>query len=345
MRKMRKKSVVIWRTPAQLGDTLVALPAMVNIQKIHENKHIVLVYTQSKNKNSVGARNFASSLGIFDEIIEYKTSVLSIIRLARRLISKRIDRVYYMTSSRKSFLDTIRDFIFLKVTTCNSRIYGMGTKRKKNEKESDRLMRIVKGINNDPELPLLKTSKKDKYVADSIYKEEVKGRIAITLCTGTKMQAKRWPIDRYIELMRKISQNVDDVSYILIGGGEDKEEAEKIKNINSKLDIISTCGRLSITESAEVISRSNLFIGNDTGAMHLAGVMGVPIVAIFSAHNKPYIWEPIGKKNSIIRSHVSCTGCMKTTCPKYDHPCMKQITVEDVIKIFNINDVWSELSE
>ena len=49
----RKKSVVIWRTPAQLGDTLVALPAMVNIQKIHEDKQIVLVYTQSKNKNSI----------------------------------------------------------------------------------------------------------------------------------------------------------------------------------------------------------------------------------------------------------------------------------------------------
>jgi len=72
-----------------------------------------------------------------------------------------------------------------------------------------------------------------------------------------------------------------------------------------------------------------LFISNDSGLMHIAGALNVPTVAIFGSTN-PLTTSPVGEKIKIVREEVSCSPCLKETCPT-DFRCMDLVKVDDVL--------------
>jgi len=90
-------------------------------------------------------------------------------------------------------------------------------------------------------------------------------------------------------------------------------------------------GALRVRDSAALLERCRLFIGNDTGTMHLAASSGVPCVALFSARDEPGKWEPMGERNVVLRKSVPCAGCMLTSCDERDRLCLRLIEVEEVI--------------
>jgi heptosyltransferase-2 len=93
---------------------------------------------------------------------------------------------------------------------------------------------------------------------------------------------------------------------------------------------------LTLGELIALMEESHAFIGNDSGAMHLAAAMGVPVTAIFGASDwkttPPYVASerPYAR---IVRHAVDCSPCMKRNCP-IDHPCMKGVEVDDVARSF-----------
>ena len=73
-------------------------------------------------------------------------------------------------------------------------------------------------------------------------------------------------------------------------------------------------GRLSVFGSASVLSQCATFIGNDSGPTHLAAMVGIPCVAIFSARNAPGQWEPLGEHHVVLEDRPECAGCMLDEC-------------------------------
>ena len=130
---MAKEAIIIWRTPAQLGDTLVALPAFKAIREKHSNANIILVYTQNNRDGGIGASNFASDLKIFDEIIEYREFKINI-KFGINSKEEKIKRVYYMTSSRKNRLQILRDYLYLRLITRSANIKGFKVRLEANER-------------------------------------------------------------------------------------------------------------------------------------------------------------------------------------------------------------------
>lgn len=94
--------------------------------------------------------------------------------------------------------------------------------------------------------------------------------------------------------------------------------------------IINLAGRLTIYGSAEVLKHSVGYVGNDSGIMHLAGVLGRPCVALFSARDNPGKWEPYGESHLILRHAVECAGCMLNVCNNHGNKCLKLIGVDEV---------------
>jgi len=137
--------------------------------------------------------------------------------------------------------------------------------------------------------------------------------------------AKQWFPDRFIELGKRLSRRA---RLLVVGGPSEAELGEKVAAATGGLSI---AGATSISQLAAAIARCSLFVTNDTGPMHVADAVGVPIVAVFGptdwVHTPPY-----GKKHTIVRHEIECAPCLKRVCPLGHHDCMKKVDVDMVEK-------------
>ena len=91
---------------------------------------------------------------------------------------------------------------------------------------------------------------------------------------------------------------------------------------------IDLTGKTSIAELPAMLSQCHLFLGNDSGAMHVAAAVGLPVVAIFGPTD-PYGTSPVTPRHSIVQDKPYCSPCFLRRCPT-DHRCMNSITPEMV---------------
>ncbi len=135
--------------------------------------------------------------------------------------------------------------------------------------------------------------------------------------------AKRWFPERFIELGRRLS----DHWRILVTGNA--AEAGLGERVARGFKGVNLAGKTDIPRLVAVISRCSLFITNDTGPMHVADALGVPIVAIFG----PTDWlvtSPFGVKHTLVRRRIECSPCLRRSCPLGHHECMRRMTVDEV---------------
>ena len=138
--------------------------------------------------------------------------------------------------------------------------------------------------------------------------------------------AKCWPPERFAALAdRLISECGADV--ILFGTPSEKEMAARIRSA-MKCNPISLVGQTSMRELAALFSACSIFIGNDSGAMHVAAAAGLPVIGIFGPTD-PKGTAPLTPQFTLIQEPVSCSPCFLRTCP-VDHRCMTRIDVDTV---------------
>ena len=185
------------------------------------------------------------------------------------------------------------------------------------------------GINIEkPELSL-NIENKDKTAASNILKKNhiKKGGLIIGINPGASYgPAKRWFADRYAKLAEMLIKRFN-AKIILFGSKDDKEAANEIVSLLSH-KLINLAGRTSLGEATALIERCRLFITNDSGLMHIAAALNVPVIAIFGS-TSPERTGPYGKGHHIIYKNVECSPCLKRECPT-DFKCMELITVDEV---------------
>ena len=139
--------------------------------------------------------------------------------------------------------------------------------------------------------------------------------------------AKRWPPARVAAVITRLAQERGAIS-ILVGAPGDREAGREIESaLPSGVRVVDAIGRTDLRQLAGILARCAAFVSNDSGAMHLAAAVGVPVTAIFGPTDER-VTAPIGNHNVIVRE-VFCRPCMLRDCP-IDHRCMKRITSDDV---------------
>jgi heptosyltransferase-2 len=88
-------------------------------------------------------------------------------------------------------------------------------------------------------------------------------------------------------------------------------------------------GKTSLDEFITGLCSARLVLCNDSGAMHMASALGVPVLAVFGS-TEPQLTGPMGERSWMLRHHVPCSPCFLRECP-IDFACMKGITSEMVI--------------
>jgi heptosyltransferase-2 len=141
--------------------------------------------------------------------------------------------------------------------------------------------------------------------------------------------AKRWPATSFAALGDMLQARAD-AQIILIGSSDEEDLARKIAAEMGKKPV-SFMGKTTLRQLASLISLGHLFVSNDTGPMHLANVLHVPVVAIFGPTD-PGRTGPFFQPAHVLRKEVPCWPCLYRKCP-YDHRCMTTITPEGVFEV------------
>ncbi len=152
------------------------------------------------------------------------------------------------------------------------------------------------------------------------------GKSYICIHPGAGVKHKQWTEEGFAAVSDRLSSN--GYQAIFIGG---RGESEKVKRIMSimKQKAYNLAGKLSLGMLIALFKTGSLYIGNDSGPMHLAAATGIPIVALYGPASENR-WGPLSENSITLRGCERCTKCTGREC-LYDFRCIKDISADDVI--------------
>ena len=173
--------------------------------------------------------------------------------------------------------------------------------------------------------PIIYNNKDEINIAE---KKLDKNKKYIVICPGGNWNPKIWPLDNYIKLINMLNKNFKDLVFIIVGSK--KEENTYLNRISDQLKdllIINLMGE-SITTTAAYMKKSNLFIGNDSGLMHLSVASKIATIGLFGPTNEK-IYAPFGNNCYTLRTKDSYEEFKDNYIDK-NRSYMISITAEDV---------------
>ncbi|HEX6949779.1 MAG TPA: putative lipopolysaccharide heptosyltransferase III [Nitrospira sp.] len=150
----------------------------------------------------------------------------------------------------------------------------------------------------------------------------------VVIQPGARYWFKAWPPERFAELADRLHDRFG--CQVVVGGSPQEAPLAQAVIGQAKSRLLSIAGRSDVRTLAALLKRSVLFVGNDTGAMHIAAAVGTPVVGLFGPSN-PAEWGPRGGSSEVVYKDLDCRICFHPTCRRGEENCMKLITVDEVM--------------
>jgi len=152
----------------------------------------------------------------------------------------------------------------------------------------------------------------------------------IVLQPGARWSNKRWPVSHFAAMLRTLSVAHPDYRFAILGSESDRELGAALSGPDFPANLDLT-GRLSLPEMVEWIRLSDLMISNDTGPMHVAAALHIPLVAIFGP-TEPRRTGPYHHLDSALQTRLPCVPCLSSRCHNPNPlQCLVEITPERVL--------------
>jgi heptosyltransferase-2 len=185
-------------------------------------------------------------------------------------------------------------------------------------------------VSDDP--PRLAVTEQTRAAADALLRDAkvTSGERLVGFAPGAAYgHAKRWPPDRVARVIVELA-SAHGIVPVLVGAGDDRLTGREIESsVPAGTRLVNLIGRTTLRTLAGVIARCAAFVSNDSGAMHVAAALGVPLTAIFGPTDERATAPSSNGPVDVILRPVFCRPCMLRECP-IDHRCMKSIQVDDV---------------
>jgi heptosyltransferase-3 len=338
-KKASQENVCVFRI-GHFGDTVVALPAMHKIAERHPGARITLITNVPAERSFVTAWDVLRHTGIFRGVLPYNAArATDILRLALACRKLQPAHLYYLSLPR-SARQLRRDWAYFRWICGFRSISGLEGQQEQVlrdtagqllvlPRECVRLLEIIDASGAWPEPPYLTPPPTAENKAAELL-GPLAGRLVVALGPGSKMPAKKWFFDRYLAIGRRIVDRYPHAALVIFGGNEDRAEGDLFVQAVGRDRAVNLAGTTDIIESAAALSRCTFYLGNDTGTMHLAAVMGLPCVAVFTSRDNREVWEPWGSSHTILRRELACSGCLLERCEVERMRCLDLISTEDV---------------
>jgi heptosyltransferase-2 len=146
--------------------------------------------------------------------------------------------------------------------------------------------------------------------------------------------AKRWPSEYFAEVAARLVRD-RQMNCVLVGSSADAATTAWVGALvpdDARARVIDLAGDTSLDTLAGVLRLASACVSNDSGAMHLAGAVGVPLAALFgpTRERETAPLSGVGGRSEVLINHVWCRPCMLRECP-LDHRCMKGLSPTRVV--------------
>jgi len=342
------KKVLIYRL-GSLGDTLIALPALHLTARAFPEAERLMLTNFPVNAKVPTAAAILEHTGLVHRYIRYAVGTRSpreILSLWWALFRWRPDVLVYMGPAR-GVESARRDARFFRIcgikrligvpVTEDMQLNRWSELEQAFEPEGARLTRNLSELGeadlDDPASWDLHLTVEEHEVA-KVALQGVENCPVVAVSVGTKVQSKDWGRDNWRRLLRQLAATYPGYVLALCGAEEENEASEFAADgwrESGGGKVLNRCGVLSPRESAALFARAHVFIGHDSGPMHLAAAVQTPCVAIFAARNKPRVWFPYGRQHRVLYHRTECWGCGLETCIVERKRCLMSITPEEVM--------------
>jgi len=330
---------------SSFGDVLMTIPAVKALKEYYPSARLTWLV-----EGSVG--ELLSHQAFIDEVIHFPRGSIQGSIKSGNLSRATKEMGIFLKKLRGGEYDLIIDFhgiiksaLFSKLVK-GKRTIGFGktvAKEKSHlfydenvENESKRLHKVERNMlipyrlgadSVIPEVRLEAPPDAVSYIDQFFTRERISSPVfAINPFSSKGSRFKRWDMERYGELIRRITGDNLGKAIILWGPGE-KGEAKRLKEIAGEEAFLSC--PTDVPQLLALLGRVDMYIGGDTGMMHLAALAGTPVLAIFGPTDHK-INGPYGPSHRIIRKDLPCSPCKNKDCQ--ERRCLKEITVDEVFK-------------
>jgi ADP-heptose:LPS heptosyltransferase len=340
-----EKKVLIYRL-GSIGDTVVALPALRRVAEAFPDAERRVLTHFPEGAKMAPMETILGPLNLVHGYFRYPLRTRdprTLTELAREIRAWGPRVMVYLTPPRGR-LKAFRDVLFF--LTCGIRRFigvpwtkGLQHCRKLDhadlwEPEADRLLRSIaclgNGMSGSPSTWDLGLTEAERAKARQALMNWSGRERFVCASIGTKAWVKDWGEDRWEELFRIFSARRPATGLVLVGSADEADLSNRLARA-WKGPVLNLCGELTPRETAAAMERAAVFVGHDSGPMHLAAAVGTPCVAIFSGRNLPGEWYPFGKSHRIFYHKTPCFGCrLVDGCP-HDKACIRSVTAQDVL--------------
>lgn len=346
-------NILVFRI-GQLGDTLITFPFYNALKATYPQLRMTLLHDKHIGKSYVLARELFAGENLFGSFIAYPVghtplqkikAYLAMLPLLLQLRKQRFDLLIDLSPYRKTGLVRLRDKLFFRLAGIKQSMTAYEYYPDKLPEgspgpamhEADILMLSLPalGVTPPPEREGLATISFTDADSDEVEAWKRKTGIPsdkrwVGFGIGSRQgPIKMWPLERYIAVGRYLMEK-HNVIPVIVGGPEEKEPAEQmIKAIGGGY---SSAGQLSVRGSARLLHECSLFIGNDTGTIHMAASSGIPCIGIFSSQTPRGVWSPYGKQHTLHSHYPPVPEGMRKETHEYHRYSLLQTTVEDVCR-------------
>lgn len=321
--------ILVYRL-GSLGDTLVALPAFHAIREKFPHAEITILTSRLEN-SIIAPLETILPKRLFNNLIFYPLQTRNIIiisNLIKNIRKKNFDLVINLTANR-GLIKTFRDLLLFKICRIPNLLgFSFSSKdlvlQKKQgdfyEPERERIFRRIKVLTKksceDESLWDLLFTEEEKQTAESILNNHGIAIPFLSVSLGSQFEEKKWQPSNWSKTIEIIHEKYSQLQIVALGAKNEESLSREILSPITK-NYINLCGKTNPRISALIIKQSILFMGHDSGPMHLAATVGTPCLSIFSLRNKKGHWYPRGTSNVIFYPNTKKReGAIQTIDPK-----------------------------
>ncbi|MEA3280294.1 MAG: lipopolysaccharide heptosyltransferase II [Thermodesulfobacteriota bacterium] len=335
---LRNIKRLLIRSTNWIGDAVMTTPAIRAIRKNFPNAEISIL-AKPWVAPLFESSPYVDNLLIYDSAGKHK-GLAGKLRLARELKKYRFDAAILLQNAieaaiiaffagipcRIGYNTDARGFLLTHPVPCTPQI--------KKIHQTGYYLGILQGVGlktDGLELDLVVDKKYQKRSAEILEEHGISRKEMLVGInpSATFGPAKQWFPERYAALSDKIHE-VFGARILLFGGPGDRELGARISRMMQHPPV-DLCGKTDLEEALALINMCNLFITNDSGLMHVAAALDVPLIAIFGSTNS-VTTGPQSQRSKIVRVPIKCSPCLKPECPEGHLKCMDQIDVDMVFE-------------
>ena len=321
----------------QLGDFVLSIPFFGALKAAYGNRLRLVIITDQINKDIAEKDQNINATIIYNSpknlIVNRPTQSLKFPLSA--LKKEIIDKAYWIRGDWRTFIWLVSNRIpMVSISKFSNQIRWSWWALIKGSKVKRDFKHYVENLGN-----LDKKAKVDLYIKENSIRNTIQNGKMVFVHIGAGHPLRRWPEEYFSELCRQLLEYNSDIEISLLGSKTEREIADRIKHNDllslHKDRIVNVCGKFDLSYLSEILRGGALYIGVDSGPMHIAASSGIPMTVLMGPGD-PQIFRPCRTNGvRIIYKDYFCSPCWQFECLHADSgpgACLLAIQPEEVFR-------------